>query len=289
MQFINVYRKNLPWLLLIPVFAIVGLLGIYPLIYSAKMSLFGTTLYSDRGFIGLENYAKILIDPDFHNSLLITFAFIGSATTIELAWGLGLAMVLNRLSSRIESTIRALIVLPLMITPITVASIWRLIYYSEGGVINIILTILGLENQTWLGRVDRALLAIIIAEVWQFTPFATLILFGGRKTIPIELYEAADIDGASSVQMFRHITFMMLRPLLMLCVIFSVMRQFKTFALVFGLTKGGPGQSTQLISHYLHMNAFRFYKISEAATLSLLVLFLLIPLGIVFIRYLRKF
>jgi multiple sugar transport system permease protein len=272
-----------------PIFAIVGLLAIYPLIYSVKMSLLAVTLYSDRGFVGLKNYVKILTSPDFHNSLLVTLVFIGSATAVQLVWGLGLAMVLNRLSGRIISGIRAAVVIPVMTTSIAVASMWRLMYFPEGGIINTIFATLGLQSQTWLNKASSALSAVVLVEVWQFTPFTALILFAGRRTISKELYEAAAIDGASDAQMFRYITLMILRPLIALCLIFNVMRQFKAFAIIFGLTKGGPGRTTQLISYYLYLTAYRFYKISDAATASLLLLVLIIGLGIIFLRYVRKF
>lgn len=287
MYFTN--TKNLPFLLLIPLFAIVGLLGVYPLIYSIIMSLYDVTLYSDKGFVGFNNYAKILIDPAFHNSLSVTFIFVGSATAIELLWGLGLAMVLNRLSGRVMRVIRSAILLPLMMTPIAVASIWQLMYFPDGGLINTVLAMLGLEGQTWLAKSNMSLFAVILVEVWQFVPFTTFVLFAGRKAIPMELYEAAVIDRASNFQMFKYITCMLLRPLIALCVIFSVMRQFKTFGLIFGLTRGGPGRSTQLISYYLYITAFRFFRISDSVVASLLLLVLIIGLGILFIRYVRKF
>lgn len=283
------YNRYLPFLLLAPIFVIVGLLSIYPIIYSVRLSLSSITLYSNKGFVGLNNYARILTSSDFHNSLRVTLIFVGIATAIQLVWGLGLAILLNRLSGRVMNGIRVAIVIPVMLTSIAVASMWGLMYFPEGGLINTIFAIFGLQGQTWLSRTSTALFALILVEVWQFTPFTALILFAGRKAIPKEAYEAAAIDGASDFQMFRYITFLMLQPLIALCIIFTVMRQFKAFAIVFGLTKGGPGRSTQLISYYLYQIAFRFYKISDAATISLLLLVLIIGLGMIFLRYVRKF
>lgn len=283
----NIIENYLHIWLLFPFFVIIGLLVIYPVTYLAKMSLYSTTLYRQGEFIWFSNYIKTFLNPSFRNSVKVTLVFIIVSTTIELLWGLGLALALNKVSGRVIQIIRGCFVFPLIIMPIAVASIWQLMYFPLDGAINVIFRLLNISPQQWLST-KAALPSIILVEIWQRTPFTILILLSGVRAIPLGLYEASAIDGASYWQNTRYITLPLLRPLLILCVIFNAMRQIKTFDIVYALTRGGPEKITSLISYEIYQRAYRTYKISEAAAMSVVLLGTVITLTIIFLRYILK-
>lgn len=282
------YQKNVHYLLLVPCTGLVLFFFIYPMIYQLKLSFYSTMLYVSGGFVGFDNYIDTFNDPIFRESILRTFYFISVSATIELIWGIGLALALNKIT-RGKRILRGTIIIPLMLAPVAVGSIWNYMYFPEGGAINILFRLLHFKEQVWLANTKTAMPALILVELWQYTSFGTLIILAGLQTIPQELYESAQVDGALKRQIFRYITLPLLTPLFVLVAIFNVMRQFKTFDIVYIISKGAPGHSTNLISYQIHQTAYHFYKIGKAAAQSFLLLVIVLILIMIFIRYIRKF
>jgi len=282
------WRYNIHFLLLIPCLVLIFFFLIYPLIYQLTISFYSTTLYSQGKFVGLNNYISLFQNSTFRDSIMVTLYFVVVSTSIELLWGMGLALALNRVTKGLR-LLRGVVIVPLMLTPVAVGSIWNLMYFPEGGPINLIFDFLGMRGQIWLANTSTALPALILVELWQYTPFTVLILLAGLQALPKEVYEAAIVDGASRWQLFKYVTLPLLAPLITLATIFNVMRQFKTFDIVYTVSKGGPGHATNLISYHIYQTAYRFYKIGEAAALSFLLLAIVLLLSNIFMKYVRRF
>lgn len=281
--------KKIPtycWFLL-PCFLLIALFLVYPMLYQLYLSVFSTTFYSKGSFVGLNNFINIFRDPVKIQVAQNTIIFVIVSTIIEVIWGLILALALNALSFG-KRFLRGITILPLMLTPVAVGSMWSFMYFPEGGAINSLFRLLRIPLQTWLANSNTALPAMIAVEVWQYTSFSTLILLAGLQSIPVDMYEAADIDGATKFQVFRFVTAPLLKGVLLISVIFNVMRQFKTFDIIYTISKGGPGRATSVISFDIYQTAYRFYNISEAAASSFIVLIVVLIISNVFIKVMQK-
>ncbi len=268
---------------LIPAFLIILFFLVYPMVYQIYLSVFSTTFYSKGSFVGLNNYIKVLKDKITQDSFKVTVSFVALSTLFEIAWGLVLAIVFNTIT-RGKKFLRGILIVPLMLTPVAVGSIWNLMFFPEGGVINTVFKAFSISQQTWLSSPISALFSLVLVEIWQYTPFTALVLLAGLQSIPRELYEASNIDGASKFQDFHFITLPLLKSLIFLAILFNIMRQFKAFDIVYTVTKGGPGRATNVISFYIYQKAFRFYNISEAAALSFIVLAIVLIISNVFLK-----
>jgi len=282
-------EKRLGYMLLVPALTLTFFFLIYPMFYSLAVSFFRITGYEFGGFVGLGNYADAIVNNQiFAGAVTITFYFVLVSLVIEFVLGLGLALILNTNLLGMKA-MRWVIIVPMMMTPVVVGLIFRLIYSPEGGVINEILGYMKLPKQNWLADPSTALNALIVVEVWQYTPFMALVLLAGLQTVSPEMYEAAAVDGASRLQLFRHITIPFIRPVMLIAIIFSLMRMFKTFDIVVMVSKGGPGYATILISYYIQQVTYRYLRISDAAAMSQLLMLIVLIIGNIYIRYMRNY
>jgi ABC-type sugar transport system permease subunit len=272
---------------LLPSFALIAIFLVYPFFYQFLLSLFSTTLYDRGSFVGLRNYARVLTDPITLESGRITFVFVAIATATELIWGMILALSLNRLT-RGKRWLRGLVMLPLMLTPVAVGSMWTFMFFPEGGGVSTLLRVIGQPPQLWLTKPFSALLCIVAVEVWQYTPFTALVLLAALQGIPHDLYEVASLYGCSKRQVFRFVTLPMIRGSVFIVVLFNIMRQLKTFDIVYTVTRGGPGRATGVISFNIYQRGFRFYNISEAAALSFVILIIVLIVSDRIVKLMRR-
>jgi multiple sugar transport system permease protein len=282
-------RRTVPpylWLLL-PSFLLIAIFLFYPFFYQFLLSLFSTTLYDRGSFVGLRNYARVLTDPITLESGRITLTFVVLATTAEVIWGMILALTLNRIT-RGKRWLRGLVILPLMLTPVAVGSMWNFMFFPEGGGVSTLLRVLGKPPQVWLTKPFSALLCIVAVEVWQYTPFTALVLLAALQGIPKDLYEVASLYGCSKRQVFRFVTLPLIRGSVFIVVLFNIMRQLKTFDIVYTVTRGGPGRATGVISFNIYQRGFRFYNISEAAALSFLILIIVLIISDRIVKLMRR-
>lgn len=279
------------WLVfLAPTLFILLAITIFPLGYSLVLSLHAWTMGARQGwqFVGLSNFAMILrADPYFWTSVRVTLTYVGAAVGLELLLGLGIALLLHKRASG-GGTVQTLLILPTMMTPVVVGIVWRLLYNPELGLLNYALSGLGIPRQNWLGDLQTAMAAVVAADVWEWTPFVALVLLAGLRAMPVEPFEASAIDGASSWQVFRYITLPLLRPTLLVALLLRLMDAFKTFDLVFVLTKGGPGMSTEVLSYYTYRYGFKFFHMGYASALSYFLLIIVIVFSQVFVRMLVR-
>jgi len=268
-------RKS-PFLMALPTLIVLVFFAVIPLVYVVGLSLTNSTLAKPfNDFIWFANYKKAVQDEVFGQAIINTLVFAFGVTAIETCLGFVLALGLHS-EKRAGSFLRTLALLPLFTPPVAVAMIWRLIYDPNSGLINHYLVKWGLVERVipFLGSPGLALPSIMLADVWQWTPFCFILALAALNSLPKEPYEAADVDGASPWQVFCRLTFPSVVPSLIITFLFRFLIALKVFDLVFILTYGGPGSVTQVVSFYIYKVGFTMFKSGYAATLSFLVLVL---------------
>ena len=219
-------------------------------------------------YVGLSNfrslYGDILLRASFWNTLVFAFA----AVTIQIVLGLALA-VLTSGARRGRTVYRTIFLLPMLLPGIVIGAIWKLMYSFDFGVINQLLDVVSIDPQNWLGSRQYALSSIIVVDVWHWTPFCYLLLLAGLEALPLDVYEAARIDGAGAWRAFRHITLPLLAPTIAVTFIFRLIMAFKVFDEVYLLTGGGPGTATEVISFTIYRRFFTEDRAGYGAAMSL--------------------
>ena len=266
------------------------LTSVYPLLYSLRLSFYSWNMsipFSKPVFIGLKNYANLLQDPSFINSVKITLIYVSVAVTVELILGMGLALLATS-GVRAMGFIRTVLLFPLMMTPVVAGVLWRTLFHSTYGVINHLIGLVGISPQTWLGSPSQALPAVITVEIWQQLPVVTFVLAAGIQSLPIDMYKAAQVDGASRWQIFWMITLPLLRPVIIVVLLLRIMDAFKVFDIIFTLTYGGPGQVTEVLSMLIYKTGLKFFQIGQASAMSWLFLIFIFIISFFFIRELQR-
>jgi multiple sugar transport system permease protein len=267
----------------IPLVLVLGLTSVYPTLYSLYMSLFDWNWGERFNFVGLQNYADLL-DPStsighrFVNALVNTFGFTAGAVTVELLLGLGLAVVVNRLGFGI-GIIRTLLLVPLMVSGIIVSVIWKIILDPTVGFAGWAFSSLGQTAPGFLGDPSMALATIVGIDTWWQTAFVFIVLSAGLRALPLEPFEAAEVDGASAWQRFRFVTLPLLRPLILIVLMFRTIDCLKVFAIVYGTTGGGPIQTTEVVQVAGYLVAFKNSNMSLSMTM--MVIFSAIVMAVV--------
>lgn len=253
--------------------------SVFPMIYSFVLSFFhyNTSMAADTvRFIGLENYRNVLINRQFQDSVLWTFLFTVCAVALNVIFGMTMALLLTtNYVKRISKGFKTVFTLPMMIAPIVTATIWKLMFSPIYGVLNGILVSLGLERIDWMSQTLPARIALVIVEVWATTPLCMLILMAALKTVPDELLEAATIDGAGWRQRFTKIVLPLIRNFVALVITMRFMDAIRMFDIVYNLTNGGPGTSTETLASTIYKTAFRYYNVGEGSA-GAFIFFLLI-------------
>lgn len=263
-------RRQAKWMV-VPAIVYLLVVGIFPLIFSIYMILHKWVLSSGKPpeFIGLDNFVRLFADERFFIALTRTILFAASAVALEFALGLLIAMLLvdhGRL------LLRTFVLLPMIIAPTVVGLIWRFMFNDQIGVINYMLSIIGINGPLWLGNPAVTRFAILLVDLWQWTPFIVLILLAGLMSLPPEVEEAALVDGVNGWQMLWHIKIPLLRPAIFVAVMFRAIDALRTFDTIFVLTAGGPNNVTELLSIYAYKVSFRFFEMGYGATLAFVLL-----------------
>jgi multiple sugar transport system permease protein len=275
-----------PWLL--PTTAMLLVFGIYPLLYAIWLSLHQRNrIKRVDEFAGLKNWTQALTDERVWNALAVTFTYTAIALVIQLVLGLLIAMLLDE-DRRGYGLLRALMTLPLVVPPAVTGMMFLLMQDGSFGVISQNLYALGLlsPQNPILASAGTALVGVLMADIWQWTPFMVLIMLAGLRALPKEPYEAAAIDGASSVQMFFRLTLPMLSKVIAVAVLIRGVDLFRIFDYVYVMTSGGPGVATETISAYAG-RIFMTGNFPYAATLALLTMIIIVVVANIFIKIFR--
>lgn len=234
-------------------------------------------------FVGLVNYQQLAIDPIFQEAFLFTAFFAATTIAAELVIGLGGALLLASLG-RLRFLATSLVMLPYVIASIAVGLTWRLLWTSGFGLINYFLRALSVQPPAWLADQPAVFFAVVIPEIWQSTPFVTLILLAGLLSQPQDVYEAARVDGASAWQTFHAITLPLLRPALAVALLFETIFKLRVFDLIYILTNGGPGTQTQPLGLLVYRRYFLNTDGGSTAAISVVLLVLGLLTSIFYIR-----
>ena len=277
------HERLLPFVLIAPTLAVLIALSIYPLIYSIKISF-----QSQTGAPSLQNFTRLITDQFFFSALGHTFIYAAIALTVEFLIGLALAILLNE-QMRGRGAFRSLLLVPMMLPAVVVGVVWRLMLNSNFGAVNSTLKSFGIstESLTWTASPKLAMASVIIADVWQWTPFMFLILLAGLQAIPQEAYEAALVDGSSAWQTFRHVTLPLLKPAILIALLLRSMDLLRVFDHIFIIAEGGPGFATETLSLYIYRTAFRFSNFGYAAAMSFVLLIITNLISVGYIRLLQ--
>lgn len=263
--------RRLQYLLLLPALAGLALITFYPTLFLLRACFYDIDLAGrQQAFLGLAHFKRLLHDPLLGQAILNSAALALASVALEFALGLALALAAHALGLR--SGWRAVLLLPMLLSPIVVAIGWRLLYDTSFGVINGVLAPLGVPPVPWLSSPRLALVSLVLVDVWQWTPFVFLILLAGLAALPEEPYEAARIDGASSWRQFRDITLPLLKPAILIALLLRTMDSLRLFDNVYILTRGGPGNATETLSYFIYRTAFESFDLGYASAISFVVL-----------------
>lgn len=284
-------RRGLtPYALAAPAILVLAVAVAYPIGFNLFASLHRWNMLESDGagpFVGLATIAGILGEGDFWRALRVTLVITLVSVALEFFLGFGLALLVNQ-EIHASRFFRAVLVAPIMATPLVVALIFRLMFHGEFGVINYGFSLVGLGPYAWLSQPLTALGAVIATEVWHNTSFVFLVLLGALQMLPKEPYEAARLDGASAWQQLRFITVPLLRPAILVALLFRTVFALRMFDEIWVLTKGGPQNATESLSLLLYKSAFEVFDVSHAAGLSILLLLITSALALVMVKTLYK-
>jgi multiple sugar transport system permease protein len=279
-------EKYVPWMLLAPTMIIMTLVGFFPLVHSLYISMTSyrpTEIDKPQGFVGLDNYVRAFSDPLFGHSLLLTGLFTGLSVGLSLVLAVLLAALFNlRLPGFVA--MRTIVLIPMLITPIAVGITWRIMMMPDLGVLNFLLAMLGIPPQPWANSATSALMAMVLVDVWQWTPFMFIIIFAGLRALPRSPFEAAAIDGAGPIRTFFSVTLPMLRPVIVVAVLLRVIDAIRTYDTVYIITRGGPDFASDLVSVYLQRANFKFFDLGYGAAISWLTLIAILAIVLIFVR-----
>jgi multiple sugar transport system permease protein len=273
------HRRGSRWAplwMVAPTVAFLLLISIYPLITSLYYTFtdFSLTVNRPPRFIWFSNYRTLVLDDRFWNSLKVTLIYTVGVVAAELGIGLLLALSATR-NTAFRQAARSFILIPMMLTPVVMGLVWKYMFNPENGIVNWLLGLFHIPGPIWLGEPAPALPAVMMIDVWQWTPFVFLILSSGIASLPPEVFEAARVDGASQGQTLRHITLPLLTPFMLVALLIRFIDSFKIFDTVYVMTRGGPANATESVSIYTFKVGLNFFNMGYAAALSYVILIII--------------
>lgn len=274
------FNRMTPYMFMAPAGIIMAIALIYPLGYMMYGSLLDWNPSQSIGeaeFVGLKNYTTLWFDPAFRESLGVTLTFAFFVVVAEMIIGVGLALLLDR-NIRGMSVLRTLFILPMMIAPVVVGLMWRYMYHPTIGIFNRFLESIGLEKVDWLGQ--NALMSVILADIWQWTPFIFILSLAALQSLPQSALEASRIDGATPWQQVIYIKLPMMLPILIVTALLRLIDAFKVLEVILVMTEGGPGLSTEILALRISRTATEFRELGVAAAMSNYLLMLLMILTV---------
>lgn len=265
------------WLLVGPLMLGMAVFVYGPTLVSLYMSLTQWDGLTPSSFVGVKNYATLVSDEVYLQSLWNTAYFTAGSVPFAMVFGLGMALLVNQKVPGV-TLFRALFFLPVVTSSVAIGLVWAWMFSSYYGVINSVLNVFGIPSLSWLGSVVWAMPAVIIVSVWYRVGYNMVLFLSGLQGIPEQLYEAAKIDGANSWQQFRHVTLPMLSPTTFFIAIISVIGSFQVFNIIYVMTLGGPGYTTSVYIYYLYQTAFQHFKMGYGSSMAITLFALLAAL-----------
>jgi multiple sugar transport system permease protein len=234
-------------------------------------------------FVGLDNFIDLFADDRVWNGVKVMVYFSGLSLALEIGLGLLIALYFNR-EFRGSEIVQAIYIFPFAATPVAVALIWRIMLNPEIGVLNYLLRSIGLPGSLWVSSEQMVIPALVLVDVWKWTPMITLIVLAGLKSLPLDPYEAARIDGANALQIFWHITLPMIRPVLIAALMLRSLDNLKEFDMIYTITQGGPGIASETLYLYSYTVGFGFFKAGYGSALMVVVFLIVLVFNVVMNR-----
>ncbi|MER8953553.1 sugar ABC transporter permease [Mesorhizobium sp. M0833] len=268
------------WPFVVPALVVVGAVIVFPWAFTLWMSVNRWTLGQSRSFAGMENYLRLASDPRFWESLVhtLTYTFLSVAAPMLLGT---LAALIFDARFPLRGLLRGVFVMPMMATPVAVALVWTMMFHPQLGVLNYLLSLVGIPAQEWIFNANTVIPSLVAVETWQWTPLVMLIVLGGLASVPREPFESAEIDGANAWQQFRYLTLPMIAPFLMIAVIIRTIDALKSFDIIYAMTQGGPGTASETINIYLYNTAFSYYDIGYGSAMAVVFFIVIVALSFV--------
>jgi multiple sugar transport system permease protein len=280
------WRPPSYWPFVLPALVVVLAIIIFPWVFTVWMSLNEWKVGAPTTFVGFANYQRLPNDPRFLEAVWHTLVYTVLSVVLPLIFGTFAAVVFhNRFPLR--GFLRGVFILPMMATPVAIALIWTMMFHPQLGVLNYLLTLVGLPKSLWVFHPDTVIPALVMVETWQWTPLVMLIVLGGLAALPTEPYESALIDGASVWQIFRHITLPLITPFLFIAGVIRMIDALKSFDIIFAITQGGPGSASETVNLYLYSVAFVYYDVGYGSAIALVFFVLIVALAALMI-YMRQ-
>jgi len=283
-------EARLGWALMLPALAAIAVVAVVPIVWTVWESLHFHDLrmpWLGRPFVGIANYAEAVSSVRFWRAMAHTAVFTAATVTLELAGGLLLALIVDRVS-RGRDLVRTAVLLPWAIPTVVVALVWRFLFESPAGIVNDILLRLGVSPPTWFADATAAWVPLMLADVWKMTPFVAILLLAGLQNIDRSLYEAARIDGAGWGRRLTDITLPLLRPALFVAFIFRTLDAFRVFDVIYVMTGGGPGTATEPIALLTFSSLLQNLRFGFGAALSVIVFAVSFMFAVACIRVLGR-
>ena len=277
------------WMLTAPGILLLGAVIGFPVVWALFTSLFDYTLIMPNydTFVGFDNYAHALADDEFRHAAWVTLTFVAAIVVVEFSIGFLVALMLNS-TERGKGIYYIILLCPLLMNPVVVGLIWRMLLHPTLGIVNYLLGLVGLGPVNWLGDPTNAFITVVLVDVWHQVSFMIVLLLAGLSALPREPYEAARVEGATPLQSFWHITLPLMRPVIVVTLLIRVIFAIKTYDIIYIMTRGGPGDATDLISYFIYRRAFVGLNLGEATAFAGLLLAVILVMTAYLHRVMRR-
>ncbi|TXR46554.1 carbohydrate ABC transporter permease [Phyllobacterium endophyticum] len=267
------------WPFVVPALVIVVAVIVFPWVFTLWMSVNEWHLGGEKSFVGFANFLRLASDARFWQSMGHTLVYTLLSVVAPLFLGTIAALVFDT-KLPMRGLLRGIFVMPMMATPVAVALVWTMMYHPQLGVLNYLLSLVGIGPQEWIFNQNTVIPSLVLVETWQWTPLVMLIVLGGLAAMPRDPFESAEIDGANGWQKFRYITFPMILPFMMVAVIIRSIDALKSFDIIFAMTQGGPGTASETINIYLYNVAFAYYDIGYGSAIAVVFFIVIITMSL---------
>ena len=280
-------RRRSYLLFVVPALLVVGAVIVFPWAFTVWMSAFDWKIGSLAHFVGFDNYAQLATNKRFLESILHTFYFTLLAVVFPLILGTAAALIFHR-EFPLRGVLRSIFTMPMMATPVAVALVWTMMFHPQQGVLNYLLSLVGLPPSLWVYSPTWVIPSLVLVEIWHWTPLIMLIVLGGLAALPTEPYESARLDGASEWQLFRYITLPLLAPFLIVAAVIRTIDALKAFDTIYVISQGGPGTASETINLYLYLQAFAFYNVGNASAVVVVFFVIILALALLLLHVREK-
>jgi len=271
------------WPFVVPALVVVGAVIVFPWVFTLWTSTREWQVGSEQRFVGLGNYLRLVEDTRFWEAMGHTLSYTALSVVAPLFFGTIAALVFDS-KLPLRGLLRGIFVMPMMATPVAVALVWTMMFNPQLGVLNYLLSRVGVPAQDWIFSQATVIPSLVLVETWQWTPLVMLIVLGGLAAMPREPFEGAEIDGANGWQKFRYITLPLILPFMMVAVIIRSIDAVKSFDIIYAMTQGGPGTASETINLYLYNVAFSYYDVGYGSAIAVVFFVIIVAMSLLLLH-----